>query len=126
MVPTVLCISDSQTVVALIEHLRGKGDRILRATSHPQAIAMASIEHIDVMVLFLQSLKAVCSTPATLKFVQPRAKLLVVTEDPPDKHSLPAGIDSVAQLQCPELPQLIRELCIEARTLDNSRGKSWR
>jgi hypothetical protein len=76
---------------------------VLTATSLSQAITVASIEPLDV-VLIAATEENTASYAGTLKFIQPSCAILAVAADPYTARKLPIGVDAMVHVECIDNP----------------------
>jgi response regulator RpfG family c-di-GMP phosphodiesterase len=75
---TVLCVCDSRLVLEWMQEALQEVHSVLTATSLSQAIAVASVEPLD-LVLIAASEENTASYASTIKFVQPTCAILALT-----------------------------------------------
>ena len=76
---------------------------VLTATSLSQAITVASIEQLDV-VLIAATEENTASYASTLKFIQPSCAILAVAADLYTARRLPTGVDAMVHVECIDNP----------------------
>jgi hypothetical protein len=80
-----------------------KDNCVFTATSLSQAITIASIEPLDV-VLIAATETDTTSYAGTLKFIQPSCAILAVAADPCPAGKLPIGVDAMVHVESIENP----------------------
>jgi hypothetical protein len=85
---------------------------VLTATSLSQAITVASVEQLDV-VLLAASEENAASYASTIKFVQPNCAILALTADLNTSRTLPAGVDARVHVECIGNPLPLRQMLEE-------------
>jgi hypothetical protein len=95
---------------------------VLTATSLAQAIVIASVEQLDVVLLAAPE-EDTASYASTIKFVQPNCAILALTADLAATRRLPVGIDAMVHLESIDsavpLRQMLAELMEEAEWIIN-------
>ena len=112
MKSTILCVCDSRLVLQWMQKALQEDNFVLTANSLSQAMAIASLERLDLVLL------ATCedNTPffaSTIKFIQPDCPILAVTAELSAETSLPNGVDAIAHVQCIGDPIPLRQMLKE-------------
>jgi hypothetical protein len=109
---TVLCVCDSRLVLQWMQKALQEVHPVLTATSLSQAIAVASVEPLD-LVLIAASEENTASYASTIKFVQPTCAILALTADLQTGQNLPVGVDALIHVECIGSPVPLRQMLQE-------------
>jgi hypothetical protein len=87
-------------------------NRVLTATSLSQAIAVASVDQLD-FVLLAAPEGDTASYASSIKFAQPNCAILALSAYLHTSRTLPAGVDAMVHVECIGNPVPLREMLRE-------------